>query len=70
MKRTGCAGCPFNKNFEDDLTTIKMHEPNLYKAVVNVFGVAYDYTRKFIEFKKEKEGKTKVLKQMNIFDYL
>lgn len=51
MKRTGCAGCPFGSHFEEELITLSKYEPNLYKAVVAIFGNSYEYTRKYREFK-------------------
>lgn len=59
MKRTGCVGCPFNKKIVEELDIIKEHEPNLYKAAVNIFGKSYAYTKKYREFvamMKKKEG--------------
>ena len=50
LKRTGCAGCPFGRNFEDELQIIKTFEPQLYKAVNNIFGKSYEYTRQYKEF--------------------
>lgn len=50
LKRTGCAGCPYNKNFQEELKIIQEHEPNLYKAVNNIFKNSYKYTRKYREF--------------------
>lgn len=55
LKRTGCAGCPFGKNFEKELEIIAEHEPKLLKAVNNIFGDSYEYTRKYLEFKRKKE---------------
>ena len=52
LKRTGCAGCPFGKEFEKELEIIKEHEPKLYKAVNKIFGESYEYTRRFLEFRK------------------
>lgn len=49
--RTGCAGCPFGSRFEDELKIIEKYEPKLYKAVKNIFGKSYEYTRKYREFK-------------------
>ena len=57
LKRTGCVGCPFGKNFEFELENAKQYEPRLYEAVNNIFKDSYEYTRKFIQFKKEKENK-------------
>lgn len=50
LKRTGCAGCPFGKKFEDELSVIEQYEPKLYAAVNNIFGDSYEYTRKYREF--------------------
>lgn len=52
MIRTGCAGCPFGKRFEKELEIIREHEPRLYKAVNNIFGESYAYTRGFLEFRE------------------
>lgn len=41
MKRTGCVGCPFNSAVGEDLKMIRLYEPNLYKACMNVFGESY-----------------------------
>lgn len=53
LKRTGCADCPFGKDFEKELEIIAEHEPKLYKAVNNIFGASYEYTRRFYEFRKQ-----------------
>lgn len=50
LKRTGCAGCPFGRDFEFELKVIEKYEPKLYKAVNNIFGNSYEYTRKYREF--------------------
>jgi len=52
MKRTGCAGCPFGRDFEKELDLIQKHEPKLFKAVNNIFGDSYEYTRKYREYQK------------------
>lgn len=52
LKRTGCAGCPYGKDFEEELKIIEKYEPNLYKAVNNIFKDSYKYTRKYKEFIK------------------
>jgi 3'-phosphoadenosine 5'-phosphosulfate sulfotransferase (PAPS reductase)/FAD synthetase len=54
LKRTGCCGCPYGKNFEKELKIIQRYEPNLYRAVNNIFGQSYEYTRKFLEYRKRK----------------
>lgn len=51
MTRTGCAGCPFNSKHAEELEIIKKYEPKLYKACINIFGDAYNYEKKYREFK-------------------
>lgn len=50
LKRTGCAGCPFGKNFEAELKAAKEYEPKLYNAVNQIFKDSYEYTRMYREF--------------------
>lgn len=59
LKRTGCAGCPFGKDFEFELEVIKKYEPKLFVAVNNIFGDSYDYTRRYREFCKLKNEEMK-----------
>lgn len=69
LTRTGCAGCPFGSNFEEELKLLEKYEPNLYKAVRNIFGKSYEYTRKYREFKeKYKNGYNK--NQLTLFDFM
>lgn len=56
LKRTGCVGCPYGRDFENELEVIKKYEPKLYKAVINIFGESYDYTRKYRKFIKDMEN--------------
>lgn len=53
LKRTGCAGCPFGRDFENELEIIQKYEPKLYKAVNFIFGDSYEYTRRYREFVKK-----------------
>jgi len=55
LKRTGCAGCPFGRDFEKELQIIDKYEPRLYNAVNAIFKESYVYTRKYKEFVKQKE---------------
>lgn len=57
--RTGCAGCSFGRDFEEELKVIQQYEPKLYKAVNNIFGDSYEYTRKYKEFCKIMDQKKK-----------
>lgn len=52
MTRTGCVGCPFNSNANEDLRIMKKFEPNLLKACMNVFGTSY---RLMDEFKTRRK---------------
>ena len=52
LKRTGCAACPFGRNYEYELKCIEQYEPKFYKAVNKIFGKSYEYTRKYREFQK------------------
>lgn len=54
LKRTGCAGCPYGRNFEDELKSMEIYEPQLFKAVNNIFYDSYDYTKKYRSFAEEK----------------
>ena len=56
LKRTGCAGCPFGKNFEKELEIIQTYEPKLYNAVNKIFGDSYEYTRNYLKFRGEKKN--------------
>lgn len=47
MKRTGCVGCPFGKDTAHELQLMQQYEPKLYKAVMSVFGQAYELTDRF-----------------------
>ena len=62
MTRTGCAGCPYNINFLDDLKVMKEFEPNMYKAAMNLFGASYLYTKQYRDFCKEMKGEYKCQK--------
>lgn len=73
LRRTGCVGCPYGKDFEFELQVIKDNEPKLFKVVNNIFGESYEYTRKYREFVKMMDERKEELengRQMEIFDYL
>ena len=56
LTRTGCACCPFGRNFEAELEAAKKYEPKLYAAAVNVFGDAYAYTRAYREYARARDA--------------
>lgn len=60
LTRTGCAGCPFGRDFEFELEIMEKYEPKLYRAVNNIFGASYEYTRKYREFYERKNEETKL----------
>ena len=53
LKRTGCAGCPFGRNFEEELEIMEVYEPKLFVAAMHIFKESYAFTRKYREFVKE-----------------
>ena len=57
LKRTGCAGCPYGKDFEGELQVIEKYEPKLFKAVNKIFGDSYAYTREYKKFCDEMDEK-------------
>lgn len=57
LKRTGCAGCLYGRDFEKELEIIQKYEPKLFIAVNNIFGDSYKYTRKYREFCKVMDKK-------------
>ena len=64
LKRTGCAGCPFGRNFEEELRVIEKYEPKLYQAVNHIFSDSYTYTRKYREFYKKENKNNSSLKRI------
>ncbi|GHV17163.1 hypothetical protein FACS189425_02840 [Clostridia bacterium] len=51
LKRTGCCGCPCNSKAEQELEIVRQYEPKMAKAARNIFGAAYDYRRRYVEYK-------------------
>lgn len=66
MSRTGCAGCPFAKDFEEEPKIIQEHEPKLYQAVINIFGDSYEYSRKYKEYIKQNSKSNRI----TLFDFM
>ena len=52
MDRTGCAGCPFSKFYEQELALAEKYEPKMHKAMLKIFGQSYEYRRQFEAFRK------------------
>lgn len=59
MTRTGCAGCPYGRDFEDELELINTYEPRLFKAVNSIFKDSYQYTREYWKFRRAVEESEK-----------
>ncbi len=59
LQRTGCAGCPYGRNMEEELEVLKKYESNLYKAVNVIFGDSYEYTRAYRKFVEDKTSEEK-----------
>lgn len=57
FKRTGCVGCPYNRNWLQELETASLYEDKLIDACKNVFGDSYEYTKKYKEFCFEMDSK-------------
>ena len=54
LQRTGCAGCLYGRNMEEELSILEQFEPNLFKAVNVIFGDSYEYTRKYRKYVEKK----------------
>lgn len=57
MKRTGCAGCPFARNYEEEIAMAEKYEPKFHRAMMKVFGPSYEYRRRFEAFREEMKKK-------------
>lgn len=58
FKRTGCAGCPYNSNYKNDLSILQVYEPNLAKAVNIIFKEVYVYTDKYKKGNENEKQRT------------
>lgn len=69
LKRTGCVGCPYGKNINNELGAIEKYEPKLYKACMKVFGQSYEYTKQYRQFCAERNYDAKQNPdQLSMFD--
>ena len=59
LKRTGCAGCPFNPNVFTEVEQVKPYEAGIIQAAEHVFAPAYEYTKLFREFRVFHDKKAK-----------
>lgn len=64
FSRTGCVCCPYGKDLGMELNRTQKYEPNMYKAVCNIFKNSYEYTEKYKHYKidlwRERHGYKKV----------
>lgn len=59
FKRTGCAGCPFNSHWKEELETIEKYEPQMAKACRKVFGDAYALDEEWKSYRSEWKRKNR-----------
>lgn len=52
LKRTGCAGCPYNIHVLDELGRVKDHEPLLCTAANTIFADAYAWTKEYRQYQE------------------
>ncbi len=60
FKRTGCVGCPFNRNVIGELEIARQHEPQMVRAVERVFARSYEYTAQYHEFRRSHGGQMRL----------
>lgn len=51
LRRTGCCGCPFGRDFEIELNALYNYEPKMYRTVNSIFKESYSYLRQYIEYR-------------------
>lgn len=59
LDRTGCAGCPFGRKFDEELSLLEKYEPKLNKGIQSIFQKSYNWSRKYREFALEMKEKNK-----------
>lgn len=67
FKRTGCCCCPYgwtHGGLQKELNQTKKYEPNLYKAVNNIFNDSFEYTKKYLKFRQDMKDKEKGRKRL------
>nr|DAH30397.1 MAG TPA: phosphoadenosine-phosphosulfate reductase [Bacteriophage sp.] len=67
FKRTGCCCCPYgwvHNELLKELEAIRINESKLYKAVNTVFRDSYEYTKQYLQFRKEMKDKEKGRKRL------
>ena len=67
FNRTGCCCCPYgwtHGGLQKELNQTKRYEPNLYKAVNNIFKDSFEYTKKYLKFRQDMKDKEKGRKRL------
>ena len=59
FERSGCRGCPFNPNLQEDLSVLEKYYPNERKACEIIFKPVYEEYRR-IGYRLKKEEQTKL----------
>lgn len=54
FKRTGCTGCPFNRDYEKHISIIGQHEPRMERAARKIFADSYEYTQMYRDYVRRK----------------
>lgn len=81
LKRTGCSGCPFGGNCDNERACFTKIEPQMAKAMDYVFGKSYELTNLYHDFVNKMNQREKTEKQiqklqqaefsqMTIFDFV
>eukprot|EP00914_Ancora_sagittata_P018661 GHVO01036992.1.p1 GENE.GHVO01036992.1~~GHVO01036992.1.p1 ORF type:complete len:362 (-),score=7.91 GHVO01036992.1:119-1204(-) len=65
LKRTGCVGCPFSKDAEKELNSIKEYEPKKAQLARNLFKDSYQLTKEFNNYAKRKRIINRLEKKYN-----
>ena len=66
--RTGCKGCPFALNLQEELDTLEKYFPNERKQCELIWKPVYDEYRR-IGYRLKPEENIQIAGQMSIFDY-
>lgn len=72
FRRTGCAGCPFDSQFEAALQIMREYEPSMALAADKIFGESYAYTRAYRTYRDRRKArdKTEMKGQMGWDEYM
>ena len=55
LSRTGCAGCPFGMNFDNELNQLQTWEPKLAKGIESIFKPTYEWTRLYRQYQDKQK---------------